>query len=259
MEERKGLGISMKITTSKPKMLRVMNTALLGGLLSSSNMDIDTSSITCYDKSLQTVISWAKFDGTYFDTFAGVVPLESTSEGKITVTESMLKAIKSIQSSDIELQKVNDVINIKGSSFKYSESEQASTGTSFSIDQKIMRPEAVEEKEILVSFDIDIEELRKLPPADKYTFVVSKNSLKVITESIGTLEIDLKFHSIVNAPFSDYKKSFSGDIFEKIISNLDGKVHVEFGDKFLIISSVTPEVKLMFAQASLVDSTTVTV
>tara|TARA_B100000949_G_C14215325_1_gene422074 strand:+ start:126 stop:875 length:750 start_codon:yes stop_codon:yes gene_type:complete len=249
----------MKITTSKPKMLRVMNTSLLGGLLSSSNIEVNISSMICYDKSLQTVISWAKFDGAYFDSFYCISSDAPTGSAKITVTESMLKAMKSIQSSDIELSKNDGVFNIKGSSFKYSESEQTSTGTSFSIDQEIMRPDAVEEKEILVSFDIDIEELRKLPSADKYTFVVSKNSFKVITENVGTLEIDLKFHSIANAPFSDYKKSFSGDIFEKIISNLDGKVHVEFGDKFLIISSVTPEVKLMFAQASLVDSTTVTV
>ena len=242
-----------KISAVKPKMLRVMNTALLGGLLSSSNIELDTSSIVCYDKSLQTVICWARFDSGYFDSF------DIKESSIISVTESMSKAMKDIQSSDIELSKNDGVFNIKGSSFKYSESEQTPTGTSFSIDQEIMRPDAVEGKEILVSFDIDIEELRKLPSADKYTFVASKDSLKVITENVGTLEIDLKFYPIGTAPFSDYKKSFSGDIFEKIISNFDGKAHVEFGDKFLIISSVTPEVKLMFAQASLVDSTTVTV
>jgi len=249
----------MKLVASKPKMLRVMNTSLLGGLLSASNIQVDNSSITCSDSSLQTVVSWSKFDETYFDNF--IVDYKSTEIMK--ATDSLLKAMKDIKSSDIELTRDDKQISLKGSSFKYSESEQTPTGTTVEVDEKTLRPSAVANEEIVSELDIDIEELQKIPSADKYTFCISSPgdstfSFKVTTSDVGTLEIDLK-SSNGKSTNVDYKKSFSGDMFEKIISNFDGKVHVEFGDKFLIISSVTPGVKLMFAQASLVDSATVTV
>ena len=244
----------MKLIASKPKMLRVMNTALLGGLLSSTNMEQKDSSILCHDKSLQTVVSWAKFKDSYFQSM-------SNDSDKLVLTESMLKAMKKIGASDINFKLDGNNVSIEGGSFRYSESKQEPTSTVFQIDEERQLPDVVSGKEIISTIEIDSDEIRKLPSAEKYTFVIDNQKLKVITEDVGTLEIELSTSKITTT-MENYTKSFSGEIFEKIVSNFDGKIQIQFGDKFLTFSSGfdgTSEVNLLVAQASLVDSENITV
>ena len=253
-----------KLKQTKPKMLRLMNTALLGGLLTSTNMEVTkTDSILCHDKSLQTVVSWAEFAPHYFS--GGI----SSPDGSLVLTESMLKATKKIRASDIEFELNENKVSIKGGSFEYSESKQPTNSKAFDIEvneeTQLPLPPIISKDEILVTIEIDSDEIQKLPSAEKYTFVIDKN-LKVITEDVGTLEIELSTSKILaSKPSLNYIKSFSGEIFEKIVSNFDGKLQIQFGDKFLIISSgFEPainmvKVNLLVAQASLVDSENITV
>jgi hypothetical protein len=254
----------MKIKTSKPKMLRFLNTALIGGLISKSCVrfspdDYKNHFVEIADKSLQTVIMWGRFHGAFFTSVA------YNNNETFSISESIHKAIKKIGASDIFLESNDDFIIAEGSSFKYKESEQDMQYSEIEISNeesetgdKYFRPNLVSIDEIEFQVFIDTEELRKVPQADKYTFVLDKGDIKVVTEDVGKLEIKLTSSSISDLNLT-YSKSFSGDIFDKLLLNFDGKICMEFGKKFLILSQSTKEIDLMFAQASLVDTSTVTI
>ena len=260
----------IQLKTSKPKMIRFLNISLLGGLITKAVAKVSTTVekkviVEVTDKSLQTVIMWAKFKDGYF-------PKMTYDNGEtLQISDSIHKAIKKIGASDITLEENNQLVTAAGTSFKYEESEQDLKFSEIDVEelssddetQTYFRPKMIDTSADVLEFQVftDTEELRKLPQADKYTFVLDKGELKVVTEDVGKLEIDINCSSTSAEGDLDlkYTKSFSGDIFDKLISNLDGKVVIEFSQKFLILSQSNKEVDLMYAQASLVDSSTVTV
>ena len=202
----------MKITTRKPLMMRLMSTALIGGLVPSGTIQTNGSSVFVMNKTLPSIMAWGEFKNPEINVALG---LPDVGVSPVTITDTILKNTKSIHSSDITLEKTNDSILIEGSTANYSEQETVSPQG----DKEIARPELSTDIDV-TEFDVEVSELKKLPTADKYTFdLTDNNTLKVIVEDIGKLEIKLDMQNTKKRHFLG-KKSFSGDMIEKIISQL---------------------------------------
>ena len=85
----------IQLKTSKPKMIRFLNISLLGGLITKAVAKVSTTVekkviVEVTDKSLQTVIMWAKFKDGYF-------PKMTYDNGEtLQISDSIHKAIKKI-------------------------------------------------------------------------------------------------------------------------------------------------------------------
>ena len=239
----------MKITTSKPLMMRLMSTTLIGGLVPSGTIQSDGSSIFILNKTLPSIMAWGEFKNSEIKVM-GIAP--------VTITDTILKNTKSIHSSDITLEKTNGSVLIEGSTANYSEQETISPQGDKEGD-KIARPELSTDIDA-AEFDVEVSELKKLPTADKYTFDLGgvgagdQNILKVIVEDIGKLEIKLDMQNTKKRHFFG-KKSFSGDMVEKIISQLGGDfATIKITDKWISFSSTDQYADVQFILASLVDT-----